>query len=195
MIYLLDATIYAELFVFDCEQSEARELEIEWTEKPIETGATRTDYRVAKSEKFTVEGIVTCWPLGLAKDPTRLATADKALRALANLGQSVTLITDTWVEEVCISKVSARRAAGDAEQMTISIELVPLTTTTPTTTTVPASRLKPSVKAGSALQPKGGAGATAPPSAPAASAAKKLSDGDQWARQQALAAGKVFIPL
>lgn len=189
MIYFWDLGTLSTIFQLDCEKSEERTLEVEWTDHPMESGFDATGGARVKPETFPVEGVLTAWPLGdvVGQDAARVVQADKALREYARKRQPITLITNWWAEEVVISKVTSKQAAGDGDKLTVSIDCRLVKTTTPTVTTVPPSRLKPSVKASSALQPKGGAGATqTPPKAPAVAKARSWvdkHDADVWQGQ------------
>ena len=165
-IYLFDATTFDVVFEFDCEVSEERSLEVEWTDKPIESGYDITQGGHVRPEAIPVEGIVTAWPLGEATNPARVIAADKALRDWARSMKPITMVTGWWAEEVVISKVNAKASAEDGDALRISLEARMVKTVVPTITTVPPSRLKPSVKKGAALQPKGGTGTTKQPPLP-----------------------------
>jgi hypothetical protein len=194
-IYLFDATTFDIVFEFDCELSEERGLEVEWTDKPVEAGYDITHGGHVKPEVFPLEGMVTAWPIGEAVNQGRVIAADKALRDWARSMKPITVVTGWWAEEVVLSKVNSKGTTEDGDAMRISLECRQVKTVTPTVTTVPPSRLKPSVKSGAALKAKTGAGAKATPPAPAqasATTAASRSPGTAWVRGQAISSG--YIP-
>ena len=160
-IYLLDLTTFATLFEFDCELKESQRTEVEWTSKPIEDGAIIADYGVIKEDVFRVEGLMTAWPLiGVtARNPQRVIQADAKLRALAKAKQPLTLITGWWTPTIVIKSVDGSTGIAEGESLRVSLECSTITLPKPVYTTIPASKLKPTVRRGSAAPTTGGAAA------------------------------------
>jgi len=167
-VYLLDAATYAILFEFDADLKEGRRGAVKWTDKPVEAGANMSDFGNRGPTKFRVEGVITAWPWGLPVSQQRVSQADAALEAVAAAMQPVLLITHWWAREVVIATDDANTGQGDGDMMRFAIDCQTVRIPAPEYTTIPASRLKPSVRKRATPKPtKGGAGAGKPkPSTP-----------------------------
>jgi len=160
LIYLLDTTTLLVLFEFDADIKESRRGSVKWTDKPVEDGSTISDYGYRPPEVFRVEGVITAWPWTGPANPLRVTTADAALRALAAARQPVTLITGWWAADVVIAADGASSGQSDGDLLRFSLECRTFKVPKPAYTSIPASRLKPKVKASSTPKPtQGGAAA------------------------------------
>ena len=162
--YLYDPATFAILFEFDCDTKEERDGSTKWTDKPVEAGANIIDYGNRAPAKFRVEGIITAWPFGSPRNPLRVSGADAALEKIADAGQPVGLVTKWWASEVVISSDKASNAQGEGEALRFSISCQTIRVPTPNYVTIPASRLKSTVRPRATPKPNGGnaAGKTKP---------------------------------
>jgi len=161
VVYLMTpATAPEALWTFDVDGDTKRELEIEWTDKPVEDAATISEYGVSKPRQFSVSGRVTAWPLA-GHDPVRIGSVVADLESIALRRQQVILVTNDFADEIVIAKVSASTSPDDGDQASITIDCRRVDVVRPETTTVPASRLKSSVRPGAAAAPKASASGTA----------------------------------
>ena len=130
------------IFIFDAELSERRTDEVEWTEFPIETQATVTDFGWVRPVVYVVSGIATSSPIGGTFSLERLQRVHKALVQAAAARQLVTLVTETFVEDCVIVRVEASRGREEGEAFTIEIELRTIVRPTVETVRIDPSRLK-----------------------------------------------------
>jgi hypothetical protein len=157
--YLYDPTTFAILFEFDCDTKESRDGSTQWTDKPVEAGANVTDFGNRAPEKFQIEGIITAWPFGSPHNPLRVSGADDALRAIADAGQPVGLVTKWWSAEVVLSADKASNSQGEGEALRFSVSAQTIRVPSPDYVTIPASRLKASVRKRATAPPAGGSAA------------------------------------
>jgi len=171
-IYLFDAQAMDIVWELDVALSEQMRLEAEWTKHPIEDDGEIASYAALQPAQITVEGAITAWPLSLGHDAQRPGDAWDELQARWRARQPLTLVTMWWAEQVGIVSAEGAMARGDGEQMHVSLTLTRIETVTPEYTTIPASRIKRSVRAHAAPKKTGGAGSTTSPSAGATSRKK-----------------------
>ncbi|MFA6605158.1 MAG: phage baseplate protein [Patescibacteria group bacterium] len=150
MIQLLDPTSFdftTPVFEFDCELSEDRTVEVEWTKYPIELGANVSDFGVKNPLQFTVSGICTATPLDtLEASITRLSDISALLRQLAEACQPLMLVTATWVENVVIVSVNEKRNRDTGEAVEIEVKLQTIFQPVPLTVDIPPELLRVDVK-------------------------------------------------
>lgn len=158
--YLYDPATFAILFEFDCDTKEERDGSTKWTDKPVEAGANITDYGNRAPDKFRVEGIITAWPFGFPHNPLRVSGADAALEAIALAGQPVGLITKWWAAEVVIASDKASNSQGEGEALRFAISCQTIRVPNPDYVTIPASRLKVTVRKRATAAPTTGGAAS-----------------------------------
>ena len=161
--YLFDPATYEILFEFDADVKETRDGSTKWTDKPVEAGANITDFGNRAPAKFGLEGIITAWPFGFPHDPLRVSGADAALEAIAIAGQPVGLVTKWWAAEVVLSSDRASNSQGEGEALRFAIGCQTIRVPTPNYVTIPASRLKASVRKRATAAPAAGGAAAGNP--------------------------------
>jgi hypothetical protein len=145
-IFLMDPTTLNTIFEFDCELDEGRDLEVQWTDKPVEAGYDVTLGGHVKDETFDLNGLVTSWPFNAPEDPGRVIRIDDSLRQLALKKQPVTVVTWWWAEKALITKVGGKSGKADGDALLLNIGLKTYREVKPQYTAVPPSRLKPKVR-------------------------------------------------
>jgi hypothetical protein len=141
-LYTQGGSPLSPIFIFDAELSEKRDDEVEWTEFPVEGGATLADFGWVKPKVYTLTGQVTASPLGLPGDLKRLQRIHKALTDAADRKQIVTMVTETWIHDVVIQTVNASRGRDEGEALAIDITLRTIERPTVETVKIDPSRLK-----------------------------------------------------
>ncbi len=130
------------IFIFDAELSERRTDEVEWTDFPIESQATVTDFGWVKPVVYVVTGIITSSPIGGAFSLERLQRIHRALVEAVAARQLVTLVTETFVEDCVIVRAEASRGRSEGEAFAIEVELKTIERPTVETVRIDASRLR-----------------------------------------------------
>lgn len=148
-------------FELDAHTSETQEDAVTWTSVPVEGTGNVSEHGADEPRVWTFTGMVG------AGDPNHLLPRDKermnrqhdALLVLKKARQLVTVVGSTFVANAGIARVTATRSADQGDVLGIEIELKEIFLPIPTTTTIPASRLRASVRRRASAGRKGGAGA------------------------------------
>lgn len=162
-IALADLTTSFNLFLFDVEEEETRNLKLKWTTHPIESGQDISDYAWLQPRTFTVVGSVTAWPFDLADQyqgsqtqsaidyqrPTKLL---ESLEDLAKKAQPVSLICKYWTKAAVIEEVSSK---PEVDLLQITCKLRTYVIPKAKYTNIAASRLKAGRKGASSRNKTG----------------------------------------
>jgi len=156
MIRILDAQSNAVLFTFDCELGEDFSAPYQWTDKPIESGASVAKFGVSKPKLFNFEGMITASPFDTGYDPTRIGDQVSLLVSIADKKQPVKVSGAHWAPVVVIGRVGGGRRKGDAEQIPLKVDCKTITIAKVKTVDIPPARMKPKKKKRAPKGKKGG---------------------------------------
>ncbi len=145
------------LFRVDCEDSEQFDTTVEWTDKPVESGADQSRFGVTKPDTINITGTVTASPFGEAMNDGRVSDAITALKAIARKKQPVTVVAGYQSAEMVLTHVGATAGIGQGKQATVMIDAKEVATVQPEIVDMPAARLAPSVRKRASKAKRGGA--------------------------------------
>lgn len=177
-----------QIFVFDADTEESRDDSWTWTKYAIESGAEVSDFAVRQPREYSLSGIVTAWSAGSDEEVwTRLTDVHARLVDFANTKQPVTMVCGTWLDDVVITKVSAKKSTDTGEALEITISLQSYEIAEYETVEIPSDLLAPKVKASAQTAKDGGAGAAE--TSPETDEGEPPWDPETETREHALARG------
>lgn len=141
---------------FDCTLSEGRTIAVEWSEHPIESGATVADHAVVRPPELSLEGFLTRTPLSMSTeldnlDPNYLDAAMDALEGMASDREPILIVTGLRAyEDYRITSVSFTRSPEDGQGARVSLSLRPIQIVEAGTVLLPPLPVKPAKKAAAA---------------------------------------------
>lgn len=139
----------------DATVSESESLTVDWTEHPIESGASVTDHAVVRQPELSLEGVITRTPLWMSAeagnvDPAHLDTQLDALRGMLADREPILIVTGLRAYEgYRMTSLTISRAAGDGQSVKVSMSLKPMQIVEAGTVLLPPLPIKPA-KANSA---------------------------------------------
>lgn len=151
---------------FDATLSEAETIAVEWSEHPIESGATVADHAVVRPPELSLEGFITRTPLSMSAeldniDPNYLDAALDTLRGMAADREPVLIVTGLRAyENYRITSLSISRSPEDGQAVRVSLSLRPVQIVEAGTVLLPPLPVKPEKKA--AATPDGNQGTQSP---------------------------------
>jgi len=166
-------------FEFDVDIAEKSNLSVQWTEKPVESGATISDYGVLMPRTYEVSGVVTAWPW-TGYDEQRVIKAQSALEDIAKAKQPITLVSRWITQEIVIENVTMGYKATDGDHQELSVTCRTINIPKKKSVQIPASQLKESVKKRAAPKGKGGKGNSGQPGDKADKAFNDLKTQIPW---------------
>jgi len=133
----------------DATVSESESLTVDWTEHPIESGASVTDHAVVRQPELSLEGVITRTPLWMSAeadnvDPAHLDTQLDALRGMLADREPILIVTGLRAYEgYRMTSLTISRAAGDGQSVKVSMALKPMQIVEAGTVLLPPLPVKP----------------------------------------------------
>jgi hypothetical protein len=169
---LIDAKTYGTLFEIDLEQDDAADLEIQWTDKPIEDGSEASRFGVTKPNVYSVGGALTETPFDQGFQPTRIQDSWGRLESLAKKKQPLVALMGYLDAEVVIQRVGGRSTSSDGKTYFVNLSMKTIRVGTQKSVDIPPARMKKKVKKRASKAKKGGAQSAKTPEGSTKKAAK-----------------------
>jgi hypothetical protein len=137
---------------FDATLSESETISVEWSEHPIESGATVADHAVVRPPELSLEGFITRTPLSMSTeldnlDPNYLDAALDALRGMTADREPVLIVTGLRAyEDYRITSLTVSRSPEDGQAARVSLSLRPVQIVEAGTVLLPPLPIKPAKK-------------------------------------------------
>lgn len=147
---------------FDCTLSEGRTIAVEWSEHPIESGATVADHAVVRPPELSLEGFLTRTPLSMSTeldnlDPNYLDAAMDALEGMASDREPILIVTGLRAyEDYRITSLAFTRTPEDGQGVKVSVSLRPVQIVEAGTVLLPPLPVKPAKKNAAGGEENGG---------------------------------------
>lgn len=141
---------------FDCTLSEGRTIAVEWSEHPVESGATVADHAVVRPPELSLEGFLTRTPLSMSTeldnlDPNYLDAAMDALEGMASDREPILIVTGLRAyEDYRITSLAFTRTPEDGQGVKASVSLRPIQIVEAGTVLLPPLPVKPAKKSAAA---------------------------------------------
>lgn len=164
MAVVLFPTIGGDPFLpaatLDIGTSETQEDTVTWSQVPVEGTGSVAEHGVNEPTTWTFTGKVGAADPNnvLPRDLERINRQHDRLLVLKKARQLVTVVGASFVASAGISRVVATRDQSTGDVISIDLGLQEISLPIPTTTTIPASRLRASVRRRGAPGKPGGAG-------------------------------------
>ncbi len=168
MAVVLFPTIGGDPFLpaaeLDAGTSETQEDTVTWSQVPVEGTGNVAEHGVLEPTTWTFVGLIGAGDPNnvLPRDKERLNRQHDRLLVLQKAKQLVTVVGATFVANAGISRIVATREKDTGDILSIDLGLQAVSLPIPSTTTIPASRLRASVRRRAAPGKPGGAGPAKP---------------------------------
>lgn len=159
---LIDVETYGTLFTIDLEQDDSAEVNVNWTDKPIEDGSEASRFGVTMPDNYSIAGVLTETPFDLGFQPNLIPDAWNRLKALAKKKQPLIALMGYLDDKVVIEKASGRSGAGDGKSYFVSLQMKTIRTGRQKSVDIPPARMKKKVKKRNSKTKKGGAQSAKP---------------------------------
>lgn len=134
-------------FAIDAEVNESRQTTAQWTEFPIEEGATVSDFMWVKPEPYSFEGpITTLNPLGAPRGKQGVTALSEKMVSILKEGVAVTVVFGFWTKDLFLEDIQQSRNQQTGEALNFVVKLREVLQATTETVTIPASRLRRKVR-------------------------------------------------
>jgi len=146
----------------DATLSESESVSVDWTEHPIESGATITDHAVVQPPELSLEGVLTRSPLWMTPeadnlDPSHLDTQLDALRGMLADREPILIVTGLKAHEgYRLTSLTVSRSPEDGQSVKVSMTLKPVQIVEAGTVLLPPLPIKPAKAPDAAKDGEGG---------------------------------------
>ncbi len=137
---------------FDATLSEGETISVDWSEHPLESGATVADHAVVRPPDLSLEGFLTRTPLSMNTeldnlDPNYLDAALEALRGMTADREPILIVTGLRVyQDYRITQLGITRGPEDGQGVRVSLSLKPIQIVEAGSVLLPPLPVKPAKK-------------------------------------------------